>query len=458
MKTHILFKPMTVHRGKNPPFRFVVTFCRSHGWSPILFVLLTTSVACFAQAQPTNSATAASDTAAVAPPSAAAKRSAADLEKLAQPIALHPDPLIAVLLPAAVYPLEIVQAARFIKDTNNIPKVDEQAWDENVKAVAKFPELVAKMDADLPWTVELGQAFLDQPKELMDTIQALRGKAHKAGTLQNSAQQVVTVTNIVVMQTNITEVVRVTNQIVQVQPSNPEVVYVPSYPPTVYYPPPAYVYNPVAPLVTFGAGMAWGAILANNCDWGHGDIDVDIDHNVNRNVDRNVDRNVNRNQNVNRTSQTSAGGKQKWQPDQSRLNKSGAPAASTQSREARGYGGGAQTAQRSAGAGGTPRASQPSSTARASQTPRASQPSSTPRASSSPTSAQRPASSSAGSRSPSPSQSSVPRSSPSAGSRSPSSSSSAFGGMNSGGGSRDASSRGAASRGGGGARGGGGRR
>jgi hypothetical protein len=76
------------------------------------------------------------------PPSASPKFSAAELEKLAAPIAMHPDPLIAIILPASVYPLEIVQAARFVKDTNNIPKVDDQPWDENVKAVAKFPELI----------------------------------------------------------------------------------------------------------------------------------------------------------------------------------------------------------------------------------------------------------------------------------------------------------------------------
>jgi hypothetical protein len=92
------------------------------------------------------------------PPSSDAKRSPADLEKLAQPIALHPDPLIAVLLPASVYPVEIVQAARFVKDTNNIPKVDAQPWDDNVKAVARFPALIAQMDANLDWTVNLGQA------------------------------------------------------------------------------------------------------------------------------------------------------------------------------------------------------------------------------------------------------------------------------------------------------------
>src|SRR6478672_5350156 len=151
-------------------------------------------------AQSTNTNTAS----AVPPPAAPAKLSNAELKKLAEPIALHPDPLIAIILPASVYPLEIVQAARFVKDTNNIPKVDDQPWDDNVKDLAKFPEMIAKMDADLPWTMQLGQAFLDQPKELMDTIQELRGKAQKAGTLQSSSQQIVTVTNIVVLQTNVT--------------------------------------------------------------------------------------------------------------------------------------------------------------------------------------------------------------------------------------------------------------
>ncbi len=121
------------------------------------------------RAQPSSASTVAAVSPAP-PPAAPAKRSASDLEKLAIPIALHPDPLIAIILPASAYPLEIVQAARFVKDTNNVPKVDAQSWDENVKAVAKFPELIAKMDADLTWTMNLGQAFVDQPKELMKPI------------------------------------------------------------------------------------------------------------------------------------------------------------------------------------------------------------------------------------------------------------------------------------------------
>jgi hypothetical protein len=372
------------------------------------------------------------------PPSAPAKRSAADLEKLVGPLALYPDPLIATMLPASVYPLEIVQAARFVADTNNLAKLDAQPWDDSVKAVARVPAAIKKLNDDLPWTIELGEAFLAQDKDLMDAIQTLRGKAQKAGTLQTTPQQVVVVTNVVVEKTVEQQVVVVTNTVVQIQPSNPSVVYVPTYNPyTVYYPPPAYVYNPVAPLVTFTAGVAMGANIANNCDWYHGGCyhgDVDVD------IDRNVNRNVNRDGNVNTARSTGAGqtsAQKKWQPDQSRLSKSGSPTAanSARSTEARGWGsGGAGPSTGSVGARpstGTAgaRPSTGSTAARPSTgTPSASRPTASPNVS-------RP--------SPSPS-ASQPRSSPSA-SR-PSSSGSAFGGTSSGAGARASSSRGASSR------------
>ena len=283
------------------------------------------------------------------PPSAPPQFSAAELEKLAAPIALHPDPLIAIILPASVYPLEIVQAARFVKDTNNIPKVGEQPWDENVKALAEFPAVMQMMNDDLTWTMDLGQAFLDQPKELMDTIQILRGKANSAGVLKTTPQQVIVVTNTVIEKTVEQQVVYVTNTIVQIQPSNPQVIYVPSYPPTIYYPPPIYVGPP--PVVTFAAGIAVGLIIANNCDWhgggiyvghhgvavwgggsyhGHGDVNVNVNRNVTINNNNNTINNVNRTQ-------------QKWQPDQSRMSTAGASGtkASTQSAQARGWSSGA---------------------------------------------------------------------------------------------------------------------
>ena len=247
-------------------------------------------------AQPAPQAAAAAATTPAAtpapPPAAAAKRSAADLEKLVAPIALYPDPLLATILPASVYPLEIVQAARFVADTNNLAKLDAQPWDDNVKAVARVPEAIKKMNDDLAWTMELGEAFLAQDKDVMDAIQSMRGKAQKAGTLQTTPQQIVTVTNMIVEKTVEQQVVVVTNTVVQIQPASSSVVYVPTYNPyTVYYPPPAYVCQPMRRWSLSARAWPMGAIIANNCDWYHGgcyhgDVDIDIDRNVNRNVDR----------------------------------------------------------------------------------------------------------------------------------------------------------------------------
>jgi hypothetical protein len=359
------------------------------------------------------------------PPAAPVKRSAADLEKLVAPIALYPDPLIATLLPASVYPLEIVQAARFVANTNNLAKLDEQPWDVNVKAVARLPEVVKKMNDDLPWTMELGEAFLAQDKDLMDAIQTMRVKAQSFGTLKTSPQQVVVVTNVVVEKTVEQKVVVVTNTVVQIKPSNPEVIYVPTYSPAVVYAPPPPSYTGLA----FAAGMVTGAIIANNnCNWGHGgcyhgDVNVDIDRNVN------VNNNVNRNANVNTTSgarASSTGAQQKWQPDQSRLSKSGTPSASAVSQQARGWSAGG-AGPSTGGTGARPSAA--TAGARPSTgTPSASRPAPSPSAS-------------------------QPKASPSA-SR-PSSSGSAFSGASSGARASDASSRGASSRSsGGGARGG----
>jgi hypothetical protein len=210
----------------------------------------------------------------VPPLSEPAERSAAELEQLVAPIALYPDPLIAAMLPAAVYPVEIVQAARFVADTNNVSRLAEQPWDDNVKAVARFPSVIQQMSDELSWTVDLGQAFVQQPGELMDAIQSLRAQAQSAGTLQTTPQQVVIVTNAVVERTYETQIVYVTNTIVQIMPANPQVIYVPVYSPAIVYaPPPTYVYNPAAPLIAFGVGIAVGAILANNhCNWYYGGV------------------------------------------------------------------------------------------------------------------------------------------------------------------------------------------
>src|ERR1035438_1352869 len=100
------------------------------------------------------------------------------------------------------------------------------------------------MNDDLTWTMDLGQAFLDQQKELMDTIQMLRGKANAAGVLKTTPQQVIVVTNTIIEKTLEQQIVYVTNTVVQIQPANPQVIYIPTYPPTIYYPPPVYFMRP----------------------------------------------------------------------------------------------------------------------------------------------------------------------------------------------------------------------
>ena len=300
------------------------------------------------------------DANAAPPPSAPPLLSAAELQKLAEPIALYPDPLISIVLPAAAYPVEIVQAARFVRDPANVPNIDEQPWDQNVKSVAKFPEVISMMDSNLSWTVALGEAFINQQTDLMNAIQVLRGMAVKAGTLQSTPQQVVVVTNTVVVQPTVTQVVAAPPQIVEIIPASPQVVYVPTYPPTVFYPPPAYVYNPLAPLITFGAGVAVGAIIANNCNWWHGGIYVGprggfvwggSGYRGNVNVNINNFNTYNRNVNVNNSRTANVNNVQKWQPDSNRMRTSGSGTATASTREARGWSSGG--AQASTGAIGS---------------------------------------------------------------------------------------------------------
>jgi len=195
------------------------------------------------------------------------KRTAADLETLVGPIALYPDPLIAAVLPAAAYPIEVVLAARFVKNTNNLDKLSEQPWDESVKTLARFPEAIQYLNDNLAWTIELGQAFVVQQKDVMNAIQAMRVRAQAAGTLQSTPEQVV----------------YVTNQVVQILPAQPEVVYVPQYDPAVVYAPapvyypayyPSYYYDPFVPWISFGVGVWFGSAFWGSCNWYGGWVSV----------------------------------------------------------------------------------------------------------------------------------------------------------------------------------------
>ncbi|HKE12989.1 MAG TPA: DUF3300 domain-containing protein [Myxococcota bacterium] len=223
-----------------------------------------------------------------------------ELEQLVAPIALYPDGLLAQVLMASTYPLEVVEAARFAKANPNLKDealnnaLKQQSWDPSVKSLLSFPQVLTMMDEKLDWTQKLGDAFLAQQKDVMDAVQRLRGKAQAEGNLKSNEQQTVTVEE---------QPPASGSQVIVIQPSNPQVVYVPTYNPTVVYGawpypayPPAYYYPPgyvaTAALVSFGVGLAVGSAYYGGCGWGHGDVDINTNryNNFNQNVSQNYNR------------------------------------------------------------------------------------------------------------------------------------------------------------------------
>ena len=244
----------------------------------------------------------AQTTAPAAPQAAAASQtfSQGELESMLAPIALYPDALLSQIMMASTYPLEIVEAARWRKSNASLTEnalqdaLQKQSWDESVKSLTAFPDVLDRMNQDLAWTQKLGDAFLAQQDQVMDTIQSLRAKAQAAGHLQSNEQQKV-------------EVQQADNkQYIVIEPANPQIVYVPTYQPTVVYGAwgyPAYppYWAPVAtPFVSgffWGVGIAAGAALWGGVNWGHNDVNI----NVNRynNYNRTNINNSNWNHNVN---------------------------------------------------------------------------------------------------------------------------------------------------------------
>jgi hypothetical protein len=191
-----------------------------------------------------------------------------ELEKLLAPIALFPDALLAQLLPATAYPLDIVQAQRWL-DNNKAAVAkqdfaggDAQDWDPSVKAMLRFPTLVRKLSSDLDWTQNLGDALVNQPQDVSNAIQALRAKAQQTGVLKTNDRQKVTTRKVD------------GREFVTIESADPSALYVPSYDPAVVYNP-AYVTGAAvaAGLLTFGAAVAIGSAFRNNYwNWGSGAI------------------------------------------------------------------------------------------------------------------------------------------------------------------------------------------
>ncbi|WP_288407233.1 DUF3300 domain-containing protein [uncultured Herbaspirillum sp.] len=177
-------------------------------------------------------------------PAAPAVYTQQQLDQMLAPVALYPDSLLAQVLMASTYPLEVVQAQRFVEARPGLQgdglarAVAPMPWDPSVKALVQFPSVLAMLNDRLDWMQQLGQAFLAQQPAVMDTVQNLRERARIAGTLESSPQQRV------VVQEDVIEIVPVNPQVVYVPYYNPTVVYGswwwPSAPPLVWVPPPRY--------------------------------------------------------------------------------------------------------------------------------------------------------------------------------------------------------------------------
>lgn len=195
-----------------------------------------------------------------------------ELDRILAPIALYPDSLLSQILMASTYPLEVVEAARWSRANANlvgeqaVKAVDERNWDPSVKSLVAFPRILAMMDEKLDWMERLGDAFLAQQSQVMNTVQNLRQKAYAAGNLKSNDQY------------------RVEQQgrTIVVESPRPEVIYVPYYDPLVVYGPwwwPAYPPVYWAPWPGFYArpgfvGFRWSVAVFigprfffGGCDW-----------------------------------------------------------------------------------------------------------------------------------------------------------------------------------------------
>jgi hypothetical protein len=222
-----------------------------------------------ANAQTSTAQTAASETHLLKP---------AELDQLVAPIALYPDSLLAEVLMASAYPLDIVQAERWLEANNNLTgdqlkgAVDKQPWDESVKSLVATPSILQMMNEKLDWTEKLGDAVVAQQADVMDAIQRLRAKAQANNKLSSTKEQTVTVQQ------------EQGRQVISIASTDPSTVYVPYYDPGVvygewpysdyppyYFPAPGYIGAGIlATGIAFGTGYALGRWVTGGRYWGGG--------------------------------------------------------------------------------------------------------------------------------------------------------------------------------------------
>ena len=233
------------------------------------------------------------------PGPAPGKATQKQLEQLVSPIALYPDLLVAQILAASTYPTQIVEADRWLHDNQNLKgtqlteAASQQPWDPSVKSLTQYAPVLDNMSKNLSWTSALGQAYYNQPADVMSAIQTLRHMAQKAGTLQTTPQQKVVVENAAggtsAAPTTVTEGTSGNTTII-IEPAQPQIVYVPEYNPTTAYgqpvpPPPGYSSEDLlmTGLLAFGVGMLVGDMIGSSsnswgCNWHGGN--VVYNHNV----------------------------------------------------------------------------------------------------------------------------------------------------------------------------------
>jgi hypothetical protein len=191
---------------------------------------------------------------------------AEQLDQMVAPIALYPDPLLAQILMAATYPLEVVEADRWVHDPNHAALegdrlagvLEQEPWDPSVKSLVPFPQILRMMDLNLEWTERLGEAFLADQAAMMDSIQRLRRRAKSAGKLDSTPQETVTTEG--------------EGQPIVIEPLNPQSVYVPTYEPAdVYGAWPYPAYPPTSFPGFFSGGDAIVTVIAPLCGWNHWD-------------------------------------------------------------------------------------------------------------------------------------------------------------------------------------------
>jgi len=222
------------------------------------------------------------------------------LDQMLAPVALYPDALLSQLLMASTYPDDVKAAATWSGQHSSmqgdaaVKAAQDQPWDPSVISLVGFPSVLDMMGRQPDWVQTLGDAFLDQPDDVMASVQRLRQQAQRAGSLTSNAQQKVSTST------------EGGNTYVSIAPASPQTVYVPSYnPSTVYgtwpYPsyPPAYYPPPPGSVfasalvggLAFGTGIAIADSLWGGFDWGHNDVDIDVNRYNNINVNRRIDAN-----------------------------------------------------------------------------------------------------------------------------------------------------------------------